>query len=110
MMKPVPVCLALWIGFSVLAPAAFCAVPAPASQKKESDSKKKQTAPQSSLSGCIDQQEGHYLLIDDRTLSPVADLEAVGFPTEGFAKYMGQKVTIRGTSITGSTRPAFKVR
>jgi hypothetical protein len=28
----------------------------------------------------------------------MADLEADGFPTEGFAKHMGHKVTVRGTS------------
>ena len=37
-------------------------------------------------------------------------LEADGFPKEGFAKHMGQKVTVRGTSNSGSARPLFKVR
>ena len=58
----------------------------------------------------MDEKEGHYILVDDRSLSPVADLEADGFPTEGFAKHMGHKVTVRGTSNSGSTRPVFKVR
>ena len=49
-------------------------------------------------------------LVDDRNLSPAADLEADGFPTEGFAKHVGHKVTVRGTSSSGSTRPVFKVR
>lgn len=62
------------------------------------------------LTGCVDQQEGRYVLTDDRTLSPVADLEADGFPTEGFAKHVGHKVTIRGISSSGSARPVFKVR
>jgi len=93
----------------VLVPVALNAAQAPATQKKQSETKKK-AAPQASLSGCIDQQDGHYVLVDDRALTPVADLEADGFPTEGFAKYMGQKVTVRGTSNPGSTRQAFKVR
>lgn len=93
----------------MLVPAALHSAQATASQKKGSASKKK-AAPQTTLSGCIDQQEGHYVLIDDRTMNPVADLDADGFPTEGFAKYMGHKVTLRGTSNPGSTRPAFKVR
>ncbi len=110
MMRPKPASLALLlIGFSVLAPVALSSAQEPASQKKGSDSKKK-AAPQASLSGCIDQQEGRYVLIDDRTMNPVADLDADGFPTEGFAKYMGHKVTIRGISNPGSTRTAFKVR
>ena len=79
------------------------------SQKKAPATVKK-SASEPALTGCIDEKEGHYVLVDDRSLNPVADLEAVGFPTEGFAKYMGHKVTIRGISSSGSTRPVFKVR
>jgi hypothetical protein len=109
-MRSLPASLALFLmGFSALVPAALSSAQPPASQKKGSESKKK-AVPQASISGCIDQQEGRYVLIDDRTMNPVADLDADGFPTEGFAKYMGQKVTLRGTSSPGSTRTAFKVR
>lgn len=95
--------------YGILAlPADSLAAQASSSQKQEKTGKKK--APDSSLSGCIDQQEGKYVLVDDRNLNPVADLEADGFPTEGFAKHMGQKVTVRGTSNSASTRPVFKVR
>ena len=91
---------------AVLAPSAsLAAARAPNSQEKAPAGKKK-AASGSSLSGCVDQQEGHYVLVDDRSLSPVAD----GFPTEGFAKHMGHKVTVRGTSNSGSTRSVFKVR
>ena len=110
MMRPKPASLALlMLAISALAPVALSSAETPASQKKGSDSKKK-TAPQASLSGCIDQQEGRYVLVEDRTMNPVADLDADGFPTEGFAKYMGHKVTVRGISNPGSTRTAFKVR
>jgi hypothetical protein len=96
--------------FAVLAPSAsLSATQAPDSQKKAQTGKKK-AAPGVSLTGCVDEKEGHYILVDDRSLSPVADLEADGFPTEGFAKHMGHKVTVRGTSSSGSTRPVFKVR
>jgi hypothetical protein len=85
-----------------------------AARESQSQSKaqggKKNSASGASLSGCVDQQDGRYVLVDDRSLNPVADLEADGFPTEGFAKHMGHKVTIRGTSNSGSTRPLFKVR
>ena len=109
-MKPKPASFALLvIGLTMLAPAFLYSAQAQPAQKKGSDSKKK-AVPQASLSGCIDQQEGRYVLVDDKTLSAVADLDADGFPTEGFAKYMGHKVTVRGTSNPGSTRPAFKVR
>ena len=62
------------------------------------------------MTGCVDEKDGHYILVDDRGLNPMADLEAEGFPTEGFAKHMGHKVTVRGTSNSGSARPLFKVR
>jgi hypothetical protein len=95
---------------AVLGPSAsLSGAQAPASQKKVQDGKK--TTPSlASLTGCVDEKEGHYILVDDRNLDPVADLEADGFPTEGFAKHVGHKVTIRGISSSGSTRPVFKVR
>ena len=102
--------LVILTGFGVLpAPASPPATnDGPVIQEKKQASQKK--APATSLSGCVDEQEGHYVLVDDRNLSLVADLEADGFPTEGFAKHLGQKVTVRGTSNSGSTRPVFKVR
>lgn len=63
-----------------------------------------------SMTGCVDEQDSHYVLTDDRTLTPIANLEADGFPTEGFAKHMGHKVTVRGTSNPGTPIPVFKVR
>jgi hypothetical protein len=71
---------------------------------------KEQKAKTNSLTGCIDEQEGRYVLVDDRTLNVVATLEADGFPTEGFAKHMGHKVTIRGTSSLAGALPIFRVR
>jgi len=63
------------------------------------------------LTGCIDEREtGHYILIDDTKLSPIAELQAEGFPNEGFAKYLGQKVTVQGKSSTEGTRTLFTVR
>jgi len=63
------------------------------------------------MSGCVDQQDGLYVLIHEQTRSPIANLEADGFPTEGFAKHVGHKVTVRGNSAAGETgRPTFKVR
>jgi len=63
-----------------------------------------------SLTGCIDEDSGRYILVDDRDLKPIADLEADGFPTEGFAKHLGQTVIVRGISNPGDTRPRIKVR
>jgi len=100
--------LTLLMGFSVLAPANPGFAQAAGTQQKTSSKQKGNS--QATLSGCLDQQEGRYVLVDDHSLQPVADLEADGFPTEGFAKHLGQTVTVRGISNPGSTRPLFKVR
>jgi len=95
--------------------AALCWTPliclAQPGQQPKQENKAPAKKEQASLTGCIDEQDGHYVLIHDRTREPIANLEADGFPTEGFAKHVGHKVTVRGTSNPGSTgRPAFKVR
>ena len=79
-------------------------------QQTQSQSKDQSKTAESSLTGCVDEQDGHYVLVDERTLTPIANLAADGFPTEGFAKHMGQKVTVRGISTSGTGRPVFKVR
>jgi hypothetical protein len=87
----------------------FAAVPAAGNQKQDK-AKTEQKAKTASLTGCVDEKEGRYVLLDERTLNPVANLEAVGFETEGFAKHVGHKVTVRGTSNPGGAVPVFKVR
>jgi len=79
-----------------------------AAPKKQEQSKSKSAS--ASMKGCVDQQDGQYVLVDDQTMAPIATLEADGFPTEGFAKHMGEKVTVRGTSNSDGTRPVFRVR
>ena len=71
---------------------------------------KRHAASKASLTGCVDEKEGRYVLVDDRNLDLVAVLEADGFPTESFAKHVGHKVTVKGTSSPGTTYPVFKVR
>jgi competence protein ComGC len=88
--------------------------PTGVAQEKQQSAKQKKApakADVASSTGCVDQQNGLYVLIHDQTLALIANLEADGFPTEGFAKHVGQKVTVRGTSTGGGTeRPVFKVR
>lgn len=78
--------------------------------KKPDAPAKAQKARSDSMTGCVDEQEGRYVLVDARTMSPVAALEADGFPTEGFAKHVGHKVTVRGISSPDGALPHFKVR
>jgi hypothetical protein len=76
----------------------------------QSNPQSKEAAKTASMTGCIDEDNGRYVLVDDKDLKPIADLEADGFPTEGFAKHVGHKVTVRGSSTPASSRPLFKVR
>jgi len=86
-----------------------------AAQKQEppkAPAKAAAKAAQASLSGCVDQAEdGNFVLINNTTRDKIANLVAEGFPTEGFAKYLGHKVTVRGTAIPGeSSSSSFRVR
>jgi hypothetical protein len=85
------------------------AAPAPP-QENQQQPKKDAKSASDSMTGCIDEQDGHYVLTNDRDLALIAILEADGFPTEAFAKHVGHKVTVRGTTIPGGTHPTFKVR
>ena len=81
--------------------------PAPKTAPKEKSATKGQTA---SLTGCVDEQEGQWVLVNDQTMAIIATLAADGFPTEGFAKHVGHKVTVRGTASSDGSGPIFKVR
>jgi hypothetical protein len=76
---------------------------------------RKKTPPKSlhklgaSLTVCVDQEDAGFVLLQDRTRNAVTDPEAYGFPSESFAKHLGQKATIRGISSPGEPRPVFKV-
>ena len=85
------------------------AVGEPDPQQKQEPTKKK-AEQGSSLTGCVDQQEGNYVLLDPQGRTPIADLVADGFPTEGFAKHVGHKVIVRGTSNASGSRPVMRVR
>jgi hypothetical protein len=78
--------------------------------QQEQQPKKESKSPGDSMTGCVDEQNGRYVLTNDSDLALIAILEADGFPTEAFAKHMGHKVTVRGTVIPGGTQPTFKVR
>jgi hypothetical protein len=93
----------------MLAPEVGIAAPTSQDQKKQTPKQEKKSGTASSMTGCVDQQDGRYVLIDDHGLNRIADLEADGFPVEGFAKHVGHKVIVRGTKAAGEL-PLFKVR
>jgi competence protein ComGC len=78
--------------------------------KQANRSKKSEPKGTASLTGCVDEQNGGYVLIHEQTRDLIANLEADGFPTEAFAKHLGHKVTVRGTSNPSGAHPVFKVR
>jgi hypothetical protein len=57
-------------------------------------------APQQSWTGCIDEQSGHYVLLDDQMLK-IAGLQSAGAEKDVFAKYLGHKVQVKGTKSAG---------
>ena len=83
---------------------------APVEQEQQQQPKKESKSASDSMTGCVDEQNGRYVLTNDTDLALIAILEPDGFPTEAFAKHMGHKVTIRGTVIPGGAQPTFKVR
>jgi hypothetical protein len=93
----------------MLAPVMGIGAPTSQDQKKQTPKQEKKSGTTSSVTGCVDQQDGKYVLIDDPGLNRIADLEADGFPVEGFAKHVGHKVIVRGTKAAGDM-PLFKVR
>jgi hypothetical protein len=92
--------------FALHVPSAAPATP----QEKQQQPKKDAKSQGDSMTGCIDEQDGIYVLTNDRDLALIAILQADGFPTEAFAKHVGHKVTVRGTTIPGGPHPTFKVR
>ena len=106
--------LALLSGFGLVNASSNAAMDGPAVQqpsKKGSKAPASPKEPQSaSLTGCIDEQDGLWVILNDQTRSILAKLLADGFPTEGFAKYLGHKVTVRGTSSSDGPGTQFKVR
>jgi hypothetical protein len=65
------------------------------------------TAQGSSLTGCIDEQDGHYVLLVDHMVK-ITNLQSSGSDREVFAKHMGRMVRVRGTKSSGLT-VTFKV-
>ena len=63
-----------------------------------------------SLSGCMDEHDGQFILIHEQTRDLIATLEAEGFPSENFARHLGHTVTVRGTSNPNGAHPVIKVR
>jgi hypothetical protein len=83
------------------------APPGKSGTQKKSAPKSKTT--QQVFTGCVDEQDGQYVLLDDHVLKKVVNLEAVHAGSEDFfAKHLGHKVTVKGT-MSSETEGKFKV-
>jgi hypothetical protein len=67
-------------------------------------------AAKASLTGCVDERDGQYVLTDDTNLQPTARLQpAAGSPADNFARHMGHKVTVRGVLSKADALPVITV-
>jgi hypothetical protein len=64
------------------------------------------------MTGCVDEADGHYILVEPVKRAKIADLEAAGFPPEGFAKHLGNKVAVFGriSNPESGSPPLVKVQ
>ncbi len=53
-----------------------------------------------SLTGCIDEQFGQYVLLDGQMVK-IVSLQSAGPNKDVFAKYLGRQVQVRGTKSSG---------
>ena len=63
----------------------------------------------SSMTGCVDEKPGRYVLVEDKNLKELVELQPVTFEKEGLAKYLGHKVTVRGEMSSEADHPVMKV-
>jgi hypothetical protein len=62
---------------------------------------------QQALTGCIDEQRGKYVLLDEQMVQ-IVRLQSVGADQEIFARHLGHKVKVVGTRSSGEDA-VFKV-
>jgi hypothetical protein len=71
---------------------------------------KARPATKASLTGCVDERDGQYVLTNDTNLQPTARLQpAAGSPEDNFARHMGHKVTVRGVLSKQDPLPIMTV-
>jgi hypothetical protein len=85
------------IATALAAPTNQKAAPGDGAQKKSAQQSKNNRQAVESLTGCVDEQDGNYVLLDDKMETKLADLEAVGASNEAFfAKHLGHTVIVKG--------------
>ena len=71
---------------------------------------KAKPAAKASLTGCVDERDGEYVLTNDTNLESTARLKpAAGSPEDNFAKHVGHKVKVRGVLSKQDPLPIMTV-
>jgi hypothetical protein len=64
-----------------------------------------------SLTGCVDERDGQYVLTNDTNLQTVARLQPeAGTADDNFAKHVGHKVTVQGKLSREDAPPVMTVQ
>jgi len=64
-----------------------------------------------SLTGCVDERDGQYVLTNDTNLQTVARLQPeAGTADDNFARHVGHKVTVRGKLSREDAPPVMTVQ
>src|ERR671915_54788 len=67
----------------------------------EKTQKKPKKAPESALTGCVDQRGEQYVLTSEKDMTAVSQLRGKAFSDDNFARYVGRKVTVEGNTSNG---------
>jgi hypothetical protein len=71
---------------------------------------KTKSGAKASLTGCVDERDGQYVLTNDTDLRPTARLKpAAGTPEDNFARHMGEKVKVVGVLSKEEPLPVMTV-
>jgi len=64
----------------------------------------------STMTGCVDQRGDNYVLTGDKELNAFAVLHGEGFSDDNFARYMGHKVSVEGSTSRDGENVTVKVK
>ena len=93
--------------FQITVLALFFCLAAQAASKPRPGVSESASKAQQSLTGCIDEQDGQYVLLDGRMVK-IASLQSASPDNEVFAKHLGRRVRVTGSRYAGQ-KGAFHV-
>jgi hypothetical protein len=85
-------------------------VAVPAAQKDQKGAEGKQQQSTTTLTGVIDQKGSEFVLSGEQAMKTTAVLRAKGFTDDNFARFVGNRVQVRGELTTEGDRQILTVR